>query len=199
MRPGIGVLDAVCSSQRLLLAVGFSSLCSCSTFVTYVGPELPDSEVATFHCFTREYLLYSTSCRATALDGRRPTLSQSSTNTSKVLPGRHWIEVAFDRYCCGGHGGEVCAFYLDWEAGHTYQLKAHSLETDRGFWASPRGFYGGSVEIEVKSPSAIDETKIVRVTCSYSGGSMCQTVSDCQPHPTMRCLPQNGFEFGKCS
>jgi len=122
-------------------------------------------------------------------------------NTSRIAPGSHWIEVAFEKYF-GGAGGvtDVCAFDIDLQAGYAYQIKAHSLATGIGHLAKHerRGFYSGSIDLEITSSSMEQELRHVGVTCSFAGGSMCRTNEDCVPHPDIGCRPQEGFPFGAC-
>lgn len=184
-----------------MLALVSCMASACSTFVAYSGPELPDPEVATVECYSRYYFVYLESCSVTAIDGRRPGLSQLFSNTSKVTPGRHWLEIAFERYFGGGGGvTDVCAFDLDVNAGHVYRISAHSLKTDIGLLAkhSSPSFYSGSLDLGVTSPAEARETHQIKVTCSFGGGSMCRQISDCSPHPDMQCIPQEGHSFGRC-
>jgi len=176
-------------------------LSACSNFVVYPGGELPDENVSTFNCYSRYYFVYMESCRVQAVDGVRPKISEMFSNTSKIVPGHHWVEVAFERYFGGGGGvTDVCAFDIDLKPAFIYQLKAHSLTTDIGQLAKHghRGFYGGSIEIEITSNSIVPELNRVGVTCSFSGGSMCRKHADCVPHPDIRCFLQDGFPFGAC-
>lgn len=191
--------------KRFFRLPGVLALCcgvsACGTFVSYPGGELPDNEVATVNCYTRFYFVYLESCRVQAVDGLRPGFAEMFGNSSKILPGRHWIELAYERYF-GGAGGtsDVCAFDIDLEPGSTYQVKAHSLKI-----AIPHlkklersGFYQGVMELEVVKPSGTGETRNIKATCSAFGGSMCRKDSDCIAHPDIRCLPQDGFQFGQC-
>lgn len=194
----------VCSG-RLGRALWLGLVCclagGCSTFVAYPGPPLPDSDVATLSCYSRYYFVYIESCRFQAVDGQRPKLSELFGNASKMTPGPHWFEVAFEKYFGGGGGvTDVCAFDMEVQSGYSYQIKAHSLQTDIGLLAKhdQRGFYGGSLTIEVTSPARTQETRQVAVTCNFAGGSMCRRDSDCVPHPDIRCFPQQGFAFGAC-
>ena len=176
-------------------------LSGCSNFVTYSGHERPDAEISTFHCYSRYYFVYMESCRFQAVDGLRPEISEMFSNTSKILPGSHWIEVAFERYFGGGGGvTDVCAFDIDLQPGYVYQIKAHSLTTEISHLGKHgyRRFYGGSLDLEIISPSMAQEVRHVGVTCSFAGGSMCRKNEDCVPHPSIRCFPQEGFPFGAC-
>lgn len=141
------------------------------------------------------------SCRFQAVDGVRPEIAEMFSNTSKILPGRHWIEVSFEKYFGGGGGvTDVCAFDIDLQPSHTYQIKAHSLTRAIGFLEkhAHQGFYHGSIDLEITSPSMMKELRQVGVTCNFAGGSMCRKNEDCVPHPNIRCFPQEGFLFGAC-
>ncbi|MDP2240978.1 MAG: hypothetical protein Q8K18_12560 [Burkholderiales bacterium] len=173
---------------------------ACANFVAYPGAPLPDAQVATVNCYSRNYLVFSASCHVTAVDGVRPVLSQIMNTTSKLLPGHHWVEFEAAQYF-GGSGGvtDVCAFDFDFEADHQYQIKAHSLEFDVGWMQkhSP-ALYTGSFIIEITRSAGELQTQRVRTTCSFGGGSLCRKTSDCVPHPDIICLPQEGHAFGKC-
>ncbi len=187
--------------SRLILAAICCGLSACSNFVPYPGEESSDAEISTFNCYSRYYFVYMESCRFQAVDGLRPKISEMFGNTSKIVPGNHWIEVAFEQYFGGGGGvTDVCAFDIDLKPGYSYQIKAHSLTTDIGHLAKHghRGFYGGSINIEITSPLMEQEFRSASVTCSFAGGSMCRKHADCAPHPDIRCFPQEGFPFGVC-
>lgn len=188
-------------TRRLAISVISCTLLACSNFVTYPGDPRPDAEVSIFNCYSRYYFVYLESCRFQAVDGLRPKISEMFGNTSRILPGSHWIELAFERYFGGGGGvTDVCAFDITLQPGHVYQVKAHSLATDIGHLAKHghRAFYGGSIDLEVTSPAKETEIRKVAVTCSFAGGSMCRKDEDCVPHPDIRCFPQEGFPFGSC-
>jgi len=146
---------------------------ACSTFVAYPGAPLPDEQVATVKCYSRYYFVYMAGCHVTAVDGCRPELSQIMSMTSKLLPGHHWIEFGAEEYFGGGGGvTDVCAFDFDFEVNHQYQIKAHSLEFEVGLIAKrSSALYKGSVIIEVTSPTGELQTKRVKTTCSFGGGS----------------------------
>lgn len=187
--------------KKLTVSCAFCCLSACSTFVTYKGQELPDEKVVTFHCYSRYYFIYMESCRVQAIDGLRPDVFEMFGNTSKILPGPHWIEIAFEKYFGGGGGTtDVCAFDMDLEPGAVYQVKAHSLSTEVSHWAKHeyRGFYRGSMDIEVTNLSGVREVRSTLATCSPFGGSMCRRDEDCVHHPDIRCFPQEGFPFGQC-
>lgn len=194
--------------QSLAACLGIAAIsggiAACGTFVTYPERDLPAAEVASFACYSRFYFVYIGSCRVQAVDGVRPGLSEMFGSTSKLLPGRHWIEVAFESYFGGGGGvTDVCAFDIDVQPGHAYRVKAHSLTTDIGHLAKHGhpGFYGGSIALEIETPEAparAPEVRQVAVTCSFAGGSLCRKDADCVPHPDIRCFPQEGFPFGAC-
>ncbi|HEX5804576.1 MAG TPA: hypothetical protein VFY24_16275, partial [Azospira sp.] len=145
-----------------------------------------------------------------AVDGLRPALSEMFGSTSRMLPGRHWIEVAFESYFGGGGGTtDVCAFDIDVRPGHVYRVKAHSLTTDIGHLAKHGhpGLYRGLLALEIEAPETpgIRDTPVqawevrqVEATCSFAGGSLCRKDADCVPHPDIRCFPQAGFPFGAC-
>lgn len=173
------------------------SLTGCGTFVAYTGPALPDEEVATIHCFWRYYFVYSTECHISAIDGQRPEISQLMSLASKLKPGNHWIEFGVEHYFGGGGGTRhVCAFDFDFEAGHRYQIKAHSFKPDAP-WMSGH-LYTGTVAVEAVSPAGQSQKYQINTTCSFGGGSLCRKTSDCVPHPDIRCIPQEGFSFGMC-
>lgn len=185
----------------LVIAAICCSLSACSSFVTYSGEKKPDIEVSTFNCYSRYYFVYLESCRFQAVDGLRPEVAEIFSNTSKILPGSHWIEVAFEKYFGGGGGvTDVCAFDIDLLPGYIYQIKAHSLTTEIGHLEKHdhHGFFGGSIDLEITSPSLIKELRRVSVTCNFAGGSMCRTNEDCVHHPNIRCSSQEGFPFGAC-
>lgn len=186
-------LSAVCAVGGL---VG-----GCATFVTYSGDPRDADEVATLHRYSRYYVVYMASCGFQAVDGRRPRLSQIFTNTSELLPGSHWVEIAFEGWVGGGGGiTDVCAFDLDVEAGAVYQVKAHSLTTAVPHLAkhSTPGFYRGTLDVSISRPSGSAEVRRVEATCSAFGGSMCRKDADCVDHPDIACFPQAGFPFGQC-
>jgi hypothetical protein len=186
---------------RVLLVLLIAALSpACSTFVAYPGASLPDEQVATVKCYSRYYFVYIAECHITAVDGRRPGLSQIMSLTSKLLPGHHWIEFGAEQYFGGGGGvTDVCAFDFDFEPNHEYQIQAHSLEFEVG-WMAKRSLtlYKGSVILEVTSPAGKSQTQRVNTTCSFGGGSLCRQTSDCVPHPDIICVPQEGHVFGKC-
>lgn len=188
-------------TSRLAIVAFSCSLSACSNFVAYSGDEMPDAKVSTFNCYSRYYFVYLESCRFEAVDGLRPKISEMFSNTSKIVPGRHWIEVAFEKYFGGGGGvSDVCAFDIDLRPGYAYQIRAHSLTTDISHLAkhAHRGFYGGSIDVEITSPANEQELRNLALTCSFAGGSMCRKHEDCVPHPDIRCFPQEGFPFGAC-
>lgn len=190
-------------SEAACLSIAVTACCitACSNFVTYPEGDLPNAEVASFECYSRYYFVYMESCRVQAVDGVRPRLSEMFGNTSKMLPGRHWIEVAFERYFGGGGGvTDVCAFDIDVQPGHVYRARAHSLTTDIGHLAKHghQGFYSGSITLEIEAPAHTQEVRQISVTCSFAGGSMCRKDADCVPHPDIRRSPQEDFPFGAC-
>lgn len=194
MRPRIGALG----SGALLAA----SLCAgCATFVAYPGPPLPDAEVATITCFWRYYFVWIEECHISAVDGRRPKLSQLANLTTKLPPGRHWVEFGIERYFGGGGGKtDVCAMEHDFEAGHAYHLNAHSFEADIS-WMQKHGsdLYSGSIEIEETGPErGARKSYRLETTCSFGGGSLCRTTADCVQHPDIVCQLREGHPFGKC-
>lgn len=179
----------------------FCGLSACGTFLAYTGSELPDEQVAKVHCYSRYYFVYIESCRLQAVDGLRPSVSEMYGNTTKTLPGSHWIEIAFEKYFGGGGGvTDVCAFDMDFQADAVYQVKAHSLKTEISHLAKHghSGFHAGSLEIEVTKPSRDRDVRRIQATCSPFGGSMCRKDDDCVHHPDIRCVPQEGFPFGIC-
>lgn len=187
--------------QRATLAALCLSIGACSHFVAYPGDERPDNEVVTLDCYSRYYFVYLDSCRFQAVDGMRPTLSQTFASTTKILPGPHWVEVAFESYFGGGGGvTDVCAFDVELEAGHAYRIKAHGLKTDIPHLAKhgQHGFYGATIDLEVTKPSGALEGLQARATCLFAGGSLCRNDKDCVPHPDIRCVTQEGFPFGAC-
>lgn len=189
------------SIRNQLAFLACCSQAACSTFVTYTGDELPDEKVATIHCYSRYYFVYLESCRFQAVDGLRPSVSELFGNTTKILPGSHWIEVAFEMYFGGGGGvTDVCAIDMDLESGAIYQVKAHSLKTEISHLAKHErhGFYGGTMDIEITKPNGAREVQSIHATCSPFGGSMCHKDEDCVHHPDIRCVPQEGFPFGQC-
>ena len=187
--------------RPLLVLFVFCGLAACSTFVTYTENALQDDKIATIHCYSRYYFVYLESCRVQAVDGLRPSLSEMFGNTSKMLPGSHWIEIAFEKYFGGGGGvTDVCAFDMHFEANAVYQVKAHSLTTEISYLAKHghSGFYGGVIDIEITKPSGERGVQRIHVTCAPFGGSMCRKDEDCVHHPDIRCFPQDGFPFGMC-
>lgn len=194
-------MDYVRTLSKMTVSCIFFGLSACSTFVTYTGNALPDEKVATIHCYSRYYFIYIESCRFQAVDGLRPTVSEMFGNTSKILPGSHWIEIAFEKYFGGGGGvTDICAFDMDLEPSAVYQVKAHSLTTEIPHLEKHghRGFYGGSMDIEINKPSGVREVRRIHATCYPFGGSMCRKDDDCVRHPDIRCFPQDGFPFGQC-
>lgn len=194
-------MDFISPLKKLTVSFIFFGLSACSTFVTYTGNELPDERVATFQCYSRYYFVYIESCRFQAVDGLRPSVFEMYGNTSKILPGSHWIEIAFEKYFGGGGGvTDVCAFDMNLEPGVVYQVKAHSLTTKISHLSKHgrRGFYGGSMDIEITKPSGLTEVRPIPATCYPFGGSMCRKDDDCVHHPDIRCFPQEGFPFGQC-
>lgn len=186
---------------RLIAACGACALAACATFVAYTADESPSGPPATIQCYSRYYVVYMESCGFQAIDGLRPGLSQLFTNTSKVLPGPHWMEIAFESHFGGGGGiTDVCAFDLDFEADAVYQVKAHSLTTEISALAKHGhiGFYRGSLDLAITKPSGATEDRRIAATCSAFGGSMCRKDDDCVHHPDIGCFPQDGFPFGQC-
>lgn len=178
-----------------------SALSGCSNFVAYSGAPLPDTEIATVNCYSRNYLIYFESCRFQALDGLRPEVSELFTNTGKLRPGKHWLEIAFESYFGGGGGiTDVCAFDMDLQSGYRYKIQAHSLKTEIGQLEKHGypGFYAGSVTVEISAPGMEATHQLVPVTCSFAGGSMCRKTEDCVRHPDIRCVPQMDQTFGAC-
>ncbi|MBI2308008.1 MAG: hypothetical protein HYU78_11980 [Rhodocyclales bacterium] len=176
-------------------------IAACGHFVTYAEHDLPDAEIASVACYSRYYFVYIESCRIQAIDGLRPELSEMFGNTSKMLPGSHWVEVAFESYFGDGGGvTDVCAFDIELRPGAAYRIQAHSLKTAIGHLAKHghQGFYGGSIELAMEAPAHAQEIRQIPVTCSFAGGSMCRKDADCVPHPDIRCFPQEGFLFGAC-
>jgi hypothetical protein len=173
---------------------------SCRTFVTYSGPPLPDTQIATLKCFWRYYFVYIGECHVSAIDGRRPGISQLMSITSKLEPGHHWVEFGVEHYFAGGGGvTDACAFDFDFDAGYQYQIKAHSLETDIGWMAKHNTtLYTGKIAIEAVSSTGKTMMYQIKTTCSYGGGSLCRKTSDCVSHPDISCFPQEGHSFGKC-
>jgi len=187
--------------KKLVIQCVFCGLSACGTFVTYTGEELPDERVATVHCYSRYYFVYIESCRVQAVDGLRPGVSEMFGNTSKIRPGSHWIEIAFEKYFGGGGGvTDVCAFDMDLESNAVYQVKAHSLTTEISHLEKHghSGFYGGSLDIEIAKATGTREVQRIHATCNPFGGSMCRKDEDCVHHPDIRCFPQERFSFGAC-
>jgi hypothetical protein len=194
-------MAAVRLLASLFAACALSGAGGCATFVTYPGAQRPAQEVATLHCYSRYYVVYMESCGFQAVDGFRPGLSQLFTNTSEVLPGAHWIEIAFESYFGGGGGiTDVCAFELDFEPNAVYRVKAHSLATEISLLGrhAQRGFYRGWLDVSIARGSGASEVRRVEATCSAFGGSMCRKDADCVDHPEIACIPQEGFPFGQC-
>lgn len=201
MKGAIHRMDITRILKKPMALCIFCGLSACGTFVTYTGTELPDEEVATFRCYSRYYFVYMESCSFQAIDGLRPGVSVMFGNTSKILPGSHWIEIAFEKYFGGGGGvTDVCAFDMDLEPNTGYQVLAHSLTTEISHLAKHqhRDFYGGAMDIEITKPSGAREIRRVHATCSPFGGSMCRKDDDCVHHPDIRCFPRDGFPFGQC-
>jgi hypothetical protein len=185
---------------RLLIGiVSIASLSSCGTFITYSGAERQDSDVAIVEGYYRNYLLYMAEGKITAVDGVRPSNILQETYSASLLPGTHWIEITDDRYFGGSHGGTVCAVEFDFKAGFRYQLQVGSLQSKTS-WLNrgPGQLYEGSAAFMISAPGLTDEMRLVDTTCNDGGGSLCRQVSDCVPHPDMRCIPQRGFSFGHC-
>jgi len=194
-------MDFIRVVKKVGVSCIFCSLSACSTFLTYTGNELPDEDVATFLCYSRYYFVYLESCRLQAMDGLRPGISELFGSTSKILPGAHWIEIAFESYFGGGGGvTDVCAFDIDLEPGAEYQVMAHSLTTEISHLAKHghRDLYRGAMDVEITQASGARETRRIHATCSAFGGSMCRKDADCVHHPDIRCFPKDGFPFGRC-
>ncbi len=177
-------------------------LCAgCGTFVAYPGPSLSDAEVATVTCFWRYYFVYLEECHVSAVDGRRPGVSEFANLTTKLTPGSHWVEFGIERYF-GGGGGTTDVFVLehDFEAGREYHVKAHSFESDMA-WMQKHGgdLYTGSIEVEESGTAGETGTYRLETTCSFGGGSFCRRSEDCVPHPDIVCLPREGHSFGVCA
>jgi|GEM_PF-4858731 hypothetical protein len=178
---------------------GLAALSACATFVAYPGAEREGSEVAVVEGYTRNYLLFLAEGKITAVDGVRPPNILQSAYVSSLLPGRHWIEITDERYFGGSHGITVCAVDLDLEAGHRYQLEADSIESETSWLRrAPGAPYAGSMAFRVTAPGVTDDVQTRKATCVDGGGSFCRQVSDCAPHPDMRCLPLRGAGFGMC-
>lgn len=197
-RPRAVLTTMFLSTVTSLLLVG------CGTFVAYPGPERPDSEVASIECYSRYYFVYIGSCHITAVSGRRPDTSPVYATDARVAPGRQWFEVAFESYFGGGGGvSDVCAFDLDMRAGHSYQIRAHSLKVDAGLLSRHGAtLYKGSLQIEARSGAGAGETLTVALTCRPFGGALCREVSDCGANPAglrdVSCVKSPEFGFGRC-
>jgi hypothetical protein len=196
-----GLLRMVSIVRWVVLIAATCYLSACSTFTPYPEELFSAKDASTFNCYTRYYFVFMGGCKFQAIDGKRTKVSEMFSTTAKIPPGSHWLELAFESYFGGGGGvTDVCAFDYDTKGGYSYQVMAHSLRTDIGHLAKHGrlGFYGGGVDIEVSSPLGKREVQRVSVTCSFSGGSMCRKQADCVEHPDIRCVPQEGFSFGKC-
>lgn len=194
-------MNAGLSPKRSIPILVCCGLAACGEFVTYPDRGIPPTEVAAFSCYTRFYVVYLESCSIQAVDGARPGISELFGNTSRILPGSHWLEVAFERYFGGGGGiTDVCAFDMNLLPGYGYQIKAHSLQTDLDHLDKHdrQSFYGGSIDVAAISPSGQEDLRHVSATCNFGGGSLCRQDRDCVPHPDIRCFPQAGFPFGLC-
>lgn len=188
--------------KAVTLALVSCMVLACSTYVAYSGPELPDAEVGTVNCYSRFYGVASESCLVRAIDGRGPdSLLRLFSNTSKLTPGRHWLNIEIDSYLIGP-GYAACGFDLDVKAGHIYQIRAHSLKPEGGWLPKlSRGFfYGASLELDVTSLAEERETRRVTATCNpFKGrGPVCRQTSDCYPNPDIHCIQQEGESFGRC-
>jgi hypothetical protein len=68
------------SASRRLLVISCCVLSACSTFKTYPGAELPDSQEATVTCsWATYYLVGWTECTFTAVDGLRTSVPRART------------------------------------------------------------------------------------------------------------------------
>lgn len=172
----------------------------CGTFIVDPESARPDAERATLTCFWRFYFVYIEECHVSAVDGQRPGVLQFSSLTTRLMPGRHWVEFGLESYFGGGGGTtDVCAFEHEFAAGHEYHLQAHSFEADVS-WLQKHGnlLYSGSIAIEERGPGGETRTYRLPTSCSFGGGSLCRKTEDCNPHPDIVCQPQPGHPFGRC-
>ena len=173
---------------------------ACSTFISHPDLLNADANPATLHCYSRFYLLYSTSCTVTAVDGRRSGAAHVASLTTKVLPGVRWVEFNTDSYCCGSGGeSEVCVFTFDFHQGAEYQIKAYSLRLEPIPASNADEFPLQSGVIGIVELGKDNREISVPVVCSHGGGSFCQSDEDCVPNPYIRCIGQATKPFGRCT
>lgn len=188
--------------KALTLALASCLVLACSTYQAYQGPELPDADVGTINCYTRFYFIMAESCHVSMVDGRGSRdLSTIGSNTTKLTPGRHWLNIEIYSNLGGAGGSLTCGFELDVQAGHVYQIKAHSMKPDGGLFGmkfSPGFFFPASIELDLASLAGERETRRIPATCHANLGSVCRQTSDCLPNSDMECIHPNGDSFGHC-
>jgi hypothetical protein len=180
---------------NFMAALAISLITACGTLVTYSGPELLDSQVATVECYGRFYGVAITDCYFQAVDGKRENWPIKPM-AIKVIPGRHLIEVVSEATIFSGTGQNVCAFEVDLAVGRTYRIGPDSFTTAQT--RIPNRHYAGSVVLAPDSESDKSTALTVSTICHQGGGSLCRQTSDCVPHPSIVCMPQQGYALGLC-
>jgi len=203
MRVGLKITEYRLMVSLFMLTFFAMFTISC-THIAYSGPELPDSEIAIIKSYYRYYFFTDEDCTFYSVDGHHLGVIY----TIKATPGQHWMEISIFRgsgNLGGQHVPEVCAFDLDVKAGLKYQIKPHSLTRGQGappLWQSrsnsSRSLYNGSLVIEVTKPEGGQEMQIVKTTCHLGGANLCRKISDCGVKLDTRCIPQQGYDFGRC-
>lgn len=156
----------LCRINTILLA--FMALClttGCGTFTPYPELEIPEDQIATLKCYWRDYFLYSDDCTIRSVDDRETGVSEMFSRSAKIPPGNHKVVIDRTTAFAGGIGGGVCSFKFNFEAGFTYQIKAHSFESDSLWWEA--GFNHGTMEINATSAESTSQIQKVKITCGF--------------------------------
>jgi hypothetical protein len=192
-------------ASALAATLAAISLVGCGSLRTDLASERPDSEVAVLEGSWMDRFFWSAKADIAAIDGRRMQTSifVSTVNSIRLLPGRHWVEFTSEVHHDVPFGGWnicTCAFELDFEAQHRYQLKSDSSTYDVPCWKQVRlQRYGGSILMDVSFPGEAPKTQTVAAVCTGGGlPSFCRKDADCGPKDNNRCVLETGTAFGFC-
>jgi len=180
-------------------------LVGCGHLSVDLASERPDSEVAVLEGSWMERFFWSAKVDIASIDGRRMQTSifVSSVNSIRLFPGRHWVEFTSAVHHDVPFGGWTictCAFELDFEAQHRYQLKSNSSTYDVPCWKQVRfQRYGGTILVDVSHSGEAPKTQAVAAVCTGGGlTSFCRNNADCEPKSNNRCVLETGAAFGFC-
>lgn len=186
---------------KSVVFVTFAALLnSCGgVLIAHQGPLGHEGKVAIIEGYHRYYFIYLEEADISSVDGTRPDGILGWVTTAHLTPGKHWIEVVLQNYFGGGGGYTTCAFDEEFEAGHQYKIKPHSVQHEESWYQRPPGAWWQSMGLEVWNNESLVATRQVRMICFGGTPSFCKEDKDCSHHQTRKCETVLGSSFGTCN